>query len=433
MDVRNWLYTSSRLGGWLALAIGCILAMTSPAHAEDLKNRWYFGGNISFLSTTDDIRSNSAIIIGDPGDDGIPFTGDPNEDQGCLDSSIGGSGPFCDPRPDDLLSRETSIEETFKLELNAGYGLTSWLSLQFDASYFKGDVGPIDAFVRQPFLGTNIPDTPPAFVGLDERVISVQAGKITEIPVALSGVIRFRKDSPLNPYLMVGAGMIFAEMDVSSDVAELNARLGQDRIKGVFNETNGDILPTEFAAVKIDGRVPFQWPVTVNVDDAFEWHLGAGAEYFFNDKLSFVFDARYMFADQGVEISLAGEDQVNFLIFSENLFRPDGSVRFFVNTGSAPNTLCTDAEVTDPNGVVTRGSNCAANDPPDKRVTCGVPAVGDFDNSGAVPGDPDICYNNNLYASPTAGSNRPEGLVVVQGGKIDLSGLSVAVGMRFHW
>lgn len=413
---------------------------TSLASAEDLKGKWYLGGNISFLSTFDDIRSNSNVIIGNFGDDGIPFTGDPNEDQGCLDQSVEQTSPFCDPRPDDLLSRESAIEETFRFEVTAGYGMTSWFSLQFDASYFEGDVGPIDTFVRQPFLGSNLPNTPPGFVGLEERTIPVQAGTITEIPVSLSGVIRFRKDSPLNPYVMVGAGMLFAEMDVSGDVASLNARLDGARIRFARNEYNETLVPPEFQGDNIDGTVPLLWPVNVNVEDAFEWHLGAGAEYFFNDRFSMIFDARYMFANQSVNITLGGEDQVDYIIYSENYFRPDGSLKFFVNTAEAPNSSCEEALVRDANGTITRvGRGCSAtgDDAPGARVDCDSPggggSVGDFDNSGSISNDPDVCYNKNLYQASGAGADRPDGIFVVQGGKIDLDGLTIAIGARFHW
>src|SRR5262249_10337033 len=118
----------ARLGTMLAMVLAGI-ALTPPAHAEDLKGKWYFGGNLSFLSTTDSIRSNAGIIIGSLGDDGIPFTGDPNEDEGCVAFS-NSNRPFCDPRPDDLLAREASVEETFKYDLTAGFGVTSWLNLQ---------------------------------------------------------------------------------------------------------------------------------------------------------------------------------------------------------------------------------------------------------------------------------------------------------------
>jgi hypothetical protein len=416
--------------GLSAALLGFIL--TSPVQAEDLKGRWYFGGNLSFLSTTDSVRSNAQIIIGPLGDDGIPFTGDPNEEQGCTTQS---AQSFCDPRPDDLLARETTIEETFKYDLTAGYGLTSWLSLQLDASYFKGNVGPVDTFLRDHFpISTNPADPTSLNVFKDrETVIPVQAGELTEMPVSLTAVIRFRKDSPLNPYVGVGAGMIFANLDRSSDVDELNARINDMRIRGVADEFNRDIVPIAFASLKADGNVPFRWPLVVSVDDAFEWHLTAGAEYFFNDKFSLVFDARYTFADQDVHMDLGGEDQIDLVIFSEKIFRPDGSLQVFAPMGVAPNTLCSDTNYEglgcDPvQRPVSQRVNPQGKDPNTGTVRFTCPTVADFDKDGHV----DQCYGTNVAPS-TMGFTDPRGDLVVQGGKIGLTAFSIAVGMRFHW
>src|SRR5262249_20192393 len=140
------VWRGSSLFAWLAC-----LAVPLPAHAEDLEGRWYAGGHLSFLSTTDGIRSNAEIILGPFGDDGVPFTGDPNEQLNCSLSVT-----FCDPRPNDLLGRESSIEETFAYDLTAGFGFTKRLSLQLDAAYFKGDVGPVQVFLSDHFpVATN--------------------------------------------------------------------------------------------------------------------------------------------------------------------------------------------------------------------------------------------------------------------------------------
>lgn len=426
----------------MACAIGALLlvlviggALGEPAYAEDLKSRWYFGGNVSFLSTTDYIRSNASIIFTNSfGDDGIPFTGDPNELQGCGQRGSGSfsQNPFCDPRPDDLLARETAIEETVKLDVTAGFGITSWLSLQLDGSYFKGDVGPIDAFLRDSYpVGTN-PVNPTALNVFRDREVAlpITAGEITEIPVSLTGVVRFRKDSPLNPYIGAGAGMIFAEMDVADEVGALNTRLASMRIRGIGTETGKDITPASAGSLRDDGRVPFTHPIEVNVEDAFEWHVVGGAEYFFNDKVSLVFDARYTFADQDVTIGLGGEDQIDLIIYSERLFRSDGSLLIFNESGKAPNTFCRDTPV-DANGHFT-GFKCfvpGQPENPEARVTCDRDQVGDWDKDGHLD---DLCYGANTAAS-TSGVRTPDGFVVVQGGEIDLTGFAVAVGMRFHF
>src|SRR5262245_58672534 len=235
--------TRSRMMAWGRVCV-CGLAAAAAfglaagrAHAEDLARRWYFGGSLAFLSTTDDIRPNATINVGPPGDDGIPFTGDRNESIQCVETG-GFSQVFCDPRPDHLLSREMTIEETLKLDLTGGFGLTSWLSLQVDASYFKGDVGPVDAFTRQFYPHAPDPNFNPVPTGLtrSEESFPILAGQITEIPVSISGVVRFRQETSLNPYVGVGGGIIFAEMDVSDDVGALNRRLGNMHIKAASNE-----------------------------------------------------------------------------------------------------------------------------------------------------------------------------------------------------
>jgi len=410
----------------LTLFVG--LALADLARAEDLKGRWYFGGNLSFLSTTDDIRSNSNIIIGPPGDDGIPFTGDPNEAQGCpADLGQQTSGLFCDPRPDDQLSRASSIEETFMLGLTAGFGLTSWLSLQLDAGYFKGNVGPVDAFVRDAIpVGQ---DTGVGFNFIEwkdqERVVPVTAGEITEIPVSLTGIVRFRKDSPLNPYVGIGVGMIFSKIDRSEDVDQLNLRLSRLRIKGVQDEFGKSLTTQADAQFAAFGGIPFRNPVTVEVEDAFEWHAVGGAEYFFNDRISMVFDARYTFADASVHIDLNGINQVDYTIFSEDLFRPDGTVRLFNSRGQAPNPIKPGTE--DPN-IPGSGSRftCDASKPGPRDI--------DDDNGNGNPfDDDDFCYNPQVLTESRKGSGTPTGIFVVQGGKIDLTGFSVAVGVRFHF
>ena len=412
-----------------------VAGMAVPlAQAEDIKGKWYFGGNLSFLSTTDYIRSNSAILIGPLGDDGIPFTGDPNEAPGCTTGAQQGT-VFCDPRPDDLLGRETTIEETFRIELTAGFGLTSWLSIQLDTSYFQGDVSPVDVYTRDVILVDPNPDPPFEPTVFKDRDVSepINAGEITEIPVTLSAVARFRKDSPLNPYINVGVGRIFTDVETSGDVDALNARLNKLRIRGISNEFNEDLVRPQDAPLKPTGDVPMTFPLTFDVEDAWEWHVGAGLEWFQSEKFSLIFDARYTFADSDVVLDLNSADQVDFTIFSEQLFRPDGSVQFFSSTPQAPNTLCSDAG-RGPQGQYAIGCDPNSNPTPTTRVDpdgpAGCPMVGDFDFDGH---NDDFCYNAANVGASRRGARSPDGIVVVQGGTIDLTGLSVAVGVRWHF
>ncbi len=443
-----------RIGEMGVTGVLLLVAFSAGVRAEDLKGRWYFGGNLGFLSTTDDIRSNAAIQITDPGDDGIPFTGDLNEVQGCPTSISQQPGFYCDPRPDDLLVRENTIEESFKLDLTAGFGLTDWLSLQFDAAYFKGTVGPVDAFLREVVPDLNEGVVPPGVPRFNsfidrEQSIPVDGGELTEIPVSLSGVFRFRKDSPLNPYVGAGLGIIFTEFDRSGGIDDLNLRLSRLHIRGVQDEVGNQILAEADPAT---GEFIFDRFVTIDVDDAFEWHLMGGMEYFVNDRFSVVFDARYMFADTSVSIDLGGIDQVNLLINSESLYRANGTQRLFQENAGTANPFCRNliAAGVDPNIIVRNlpatKSGCPELDSPafnSARLVCnpssdagpididGLDSNGQPARQGATGAD-DFCFKMNLSASDR-GLATPQGLFIVQGGKIDLTGFSVAVGVRFHF
>ena len=427
-------------GTGLALMVvlaGVILA--APAQAEDLRGRWYAGGAISYFTTIDDVRSNAFIIFTKEfGDDGIPFTGDPNELTACggLGSAafFPGQDPFCDPRPDDLLARDNVIEDDFRLDLTVGFGLSRSLSLQLDASYFTGQIGPVDVFIRESIPVANSVNQPFVLNLFKDFQTSVPtaAGEITEIPVSLSAIVRFRQDSPLNPYIGAGIGYVFTDLDVDGDIGRLNNRLNGLRIRGVGNEFGQEITPEQFGTVqRLEGQVPNLWPVDIDVSDSFMWHLTGGVEYFFNDRFSMVFDARYQFADTEVTITMRGQDQIDFLIYPEDMFHPDGMTRIFSFLGKAPNTLCTDAG---PEALNWGCSEVGPTAPPSDRISINAGGVGgcpnraeDFDGNGLD----DLCYHNPA-ASP-AGSTQPGGIFLVQGGVIDLTGFAVAIGARFHF
>jgi opacity protein-like surface antigen len=424
---------------FLAMACPAVLLLAgSQARGEDLRQRWYFGGNLSYLSTIDDVRNNAAIIFTEQyGDDNIPFTGDPNEIQGCGQFGSDTFGdPFCDPRPDDLLERDNKIEETFYGMLTAGYGLTSWLNLQVDVGYFEGEVGPVDVFLRDviPVTSGAVDPNNGPLTRLIDRQISEPAefGTIREIPITLSGIVRFRKDSPLNPYIGVGLGVVFTDVDVSQDIDELNERLDSLRLKLAGNEFGKQISDSSSS-----GNLPQEWFVEAELEDAFQWHLNGGVEYFFNDRFSMIFDARYAFVNQDVTITLGGfEDQVDFILFPETFFRDDGSVQIFAAGGSAPNTTCAEAfQNIGTNGyTMTRWDTlgCDPANPNEGNITpnaagggCASPV--DFDGDGNL----DRCYTN-LSPSPS-GQAQPKATLVVQTGDIDLTAFSVAVGARIHF
>jgi outer membrane protein W len=410
------------VGLWAVALI--FAAVTGTALAEDVKGKFYFGANLAVLVTTDNIRSNAALIIAPLGNDGAPFTGDKGEVISC---DTGRSDVFCDPRPDNLLSRQTQLQQTTKLDGHIGYGLTSNFSIQLDTGYYKGDVTNFDVFTTKvvPFRAPNSMDpcgsiTDPnhvfpgfklgescEFFAAKTRNLSqpIKAGQVTEIPLIVNGIVRFRKDSNFNPYIGAGVGYLFTGLTASSAVPQLNSRLEKLHLISATDEFGanfGKVLTTPDG----DGNAIFNLPVSVKVDQGFEWQVVGGGEYFFNDRMSLVFDARYVVAGQQVTISMNGQDQVDLTSFTEDLFRPDGTLKIYTASDTAPNPII------DP--------NVSSN-----RFVCDFKTARpprDYNGDGKL----DACYGGSGFVKPTE-------TIVVQGGRIRLSNFNFGFGIRFHF
>lgn len=408
-----------KTAGLLALALLTALCI-GDSLAEDVKGKFYVGGNLAILVTTDNIRSNAALIIAPLGRDGAPFTGDRGEVISC-DSTR--SNVFCDPRPDDLLSRQTQLQQTLKFDGHIGYGLTSNFSLQLDSGYYKGDITNFDVFTQKvvPFssnpldpcvaLGANDPFGPGVPCEFhNSRTKSektpIKAGKVTEIPLVLNGILRFRKDSNFNPYIGAGVGYLLTSVNQSDAVDALNARLSGLHIISMTDEF-GDRFGRNLVAPDTDGNAPFNRPTTVSIDKGFMYQFVGGGEYFFNDRVSLVFDARYAISGQAINILMrGGQDQIDVTAFTEDIFRKDGSLRVFLAQNSPPNP------VIDPNN-------------PGFRYVCDFqtsPPPRDYDGNGKV----DACFGGS-------GFRKPEEKIVVQGGQIRLSNFNFGFGIRFHF
>jgi hypothetical protein len=411
------------------LAVLC--ASAGVGHAEDIKRKFYVGGTLGVNVYTDAIRNNAALIISPLGDDGAPFTGDEGEIVACEAQAT----VFCDPRPDDLIARETQIEDTIEGRATFGYGLTSLLSLELDVGYFKGQVNNFDVFTtkRVPQGGRSTDPCVQAGLGACDLFFlrnirqkqPITAGDITLTPVEFNAIVRFRKDSNFNPYLGGGLGYLFTSVDVDRKVDDLNDRLSSVNVIAVTDEFGRDFgtvlsLDPNTGVPRIygDGNAPFEYPVEVEIDDGFQFQVLGGGEYFFNDRFSVIFDARYTIAGHKISILMDGQDQINVETFPEEMFREDGSVKIFTRSGQAPNPI-------DPNN-------------PSFRFNCDVDGDGDldfyadYDGDGNLlrdPTDPDQCFNPTP-GTPAARGN-PTETIIVQGGTIKLTHFTFGFGFRF--
>jgi len=339
---------------WGASAILALLASLTLSQAEDTRKKWQFGAGFSYWSTDDNIRSNSTTAFA-PKD----FT------QSGLPSVV-----YFDPRPDANELNEPTIQDNFKVDFHASFGVSRWFALELGASYFKGDVGNIEFFSIDRTVPVSLTQVPAdvnnaeqprdpndptksacadGAVPGDGQVICYQmkpnsetnvtrngflpVGKITEVPVSLSGLVRFRPESPFDPYIGGGLGYIFTSLDTStsrvstpfemtaSDANGSNRFVrmrGFDDVQAYTNGLNvadirsgprGTLTFPPLGTVNATGKAIS--PLVASVEDGPEYHLMGGVDYYFNDHLSLYIDGRYLWARSRVKIRIDGEDQIS--------------------------------------------------------------------------------------------------------------------------
>lgn len=357
-----------------ALALS-LLFVSSKVGAEDTRKKWQIGGGISYWSTIDDIRSNSTTAYA-PGGGNLP------------------SITYSDPRPDANELNQPTIQDGWKLDFNASFGITRWFALEIGASYFQGPVGNIEFYTEDRHLAINLTPTlqdpadgsancsnpnGPNFVadcramsGSSDPAIVVKngflpVGELTEVPVQLSGIVRFRPESPFDPYVGAGIGYIFTGLDTSqSDIGtpvtlstssiagdnrqvvmrnfddvqgytdSLVARVIQSGVRGTqtYPRTLADI-----AEIEAFGGTPIT-ALTATVDSAPEFHLMGGVDYYFTNHFSLYIDGRYTWAQSKVEVRIDGQNQVHM------------GIKDFGCVNGAPTCSTLDGDVVDTTEVV---------------------------------------------------------------------------------
>ncbi|HKY31116.1 MAG TPA: hypothetical protein VJV23_01180 [Candidatus Polarisedimenticolia bacterium] len=367
----------------------CALAAGGASHAKDVRRLWFAGGSFAYHTTDDAIRSDATLEA--------------------------------DPRPDHLAGRETALEDTLQYGLHAGFGLSPRVALHLEAGWFRSEVGPLDAFLGEQYPAASNTAVPHVLnvTRRVERSIPFVAGEMTQIPVSLTGTLRFRKDRNFNPFVGAGLGMVFMEFEPRDGFYEVNRRLERMRIVRLNDARGNKITPPWYEdRIRLtDDRIPMIHSLTYDVDNASQWHLSAGFEQSLTDRLGLVVDARYHFFNKSKPLKLRFEhvpgttdpyrprDQINFLFHPEALFREDGSLLIFNDKGNSPNPVI-------------------PGDPKGGRYTCVPGEFVDIDDDLRV----DFCYEDKPSSEDDA-----IGQFLVQGGEIDLSGFTIQLGLRWYF
>jgi len=290
-----------------------------PAHAEDTKGKWQFGFGFTYFATSDYIRSNSdiAIATANAGDTlGLPPV-----------TSV-------DERPDQNMLNEPTVHDDFRFDLKASYGLTRWLAVEVLAGYMTTSVGNMEYWVEDqsiayqgspsatfslPFCGPNQDqvcfdyhtNTPSQVV----HNVFVPIGTITEKPVQLSAIVRFRPESPLDPYIGLGIGYLFTDLKTSD---EFNAKSQGVADLVVSAASEGEYTDAGHAdKLAPEGQPGFHpAPMVATVSSGLTWHAIGGVDYFLNQHVALFLDARFTWTNAEVNITTDGAHQVLFSTYS---------------------------------------------------------------------------------------------------------------------
>ncbi len=314
--------------------LGLSMLLTATwAGAEDTRKKWQFGGGVSYWSTVDDIRSNSTTAY-------APVN---PAQAGSLPSIL-----FSDPRPDANELNQPTIDDSWKFDFNASFGLTRWVAIELQGSYFKGSVGNVEFYSEDRFLPVNLNVVQGIKNGINCDLVLcyqmsgpsdatsvtrngfVPIGDLTEIPIQLSGVVRFRPESPFDPYVGAGVGYMFTSLDTAASqvgtpfVISASTSQGENRVvtmKGfddIQNYTNG----LSVANIASGARAVITYPtggsegdttitgLSASVENAPEVHLMGGVDYYFTNRFSMYIDARYVWAQSKVEVRIDDQNQI---------------------------------------------------------------------------------------------------------------------------
>jgi hypothetical protein len=163
-------------------------------------------------------------------------------------------------------------------------GLRVWL---------VGDLGDVEVQVQF----ANQPD--PQTQDFAFRAFPVTAGKVTEVPIQLTAVARFRPKASFNPYLGVGVGYTLVGFSSSNSLDQLSANM--DASRGGFAVLQGGAAAGGESFGAVQGEEDLSG-ARVSARDTFEWHAAGGLEYSFRSKWALFLDFRYVFAARALSI-----------------------------------------------------------------------------------------------------------------------------------
>lgn len=369
MSRRNAILVSS--------AVAClVLASTLDVRAEEFEKKFRLAFSLGAYSTTDTERSPSA---------NVRTVLRPN---GEIEDNI------YDPQNDSAAFAQYGIESQNGVVLSASYAFTRLWYVEASVGYRRGNVGKVE--LEAQFDGTPIPTDVQAF---NFTSFSLNGGTMNQIPVQLTAGIRFRPKATLNPYLCAGVGYSFISFTPSDEINRLSSTLGSST--GSFVPVRGGQRGGEGFDEALAGPSTALSGITVDVQNAPEWHFGGGLEFSFKSRWVVFVDARYSVYSGTFGMTVNGADELGISVPNDQIVQdspgwngPFGAFRI-------------------PQGLVDGGSWVAKKDAP-PNTTC------------THTSDHSFCE----LTGPPDGQLDP-GLYYVHAGKLRFDGASLQIGIKF--
>jgi opacity protein-like surface antigen len=295
--------------------------------------RFRLGMNASLMSGTDKIRSHSsnAVIFRNVliNDSVIRF--EPRvEASGRINISpviTGGDLGFRvnndfirDPRKDSGVFQNTALEETAWFELNLAADIKTWrhgtLLVQADAGYYSGDGGEIEVAVdiaEEAILNPVDQDLTADDPFANFQFLYPNSGRVTQVPMSITGIWQFRPRSPFRPYFGIGFGYLAVDVSSSSQLAVLNDQLSDISFEWTVrgNLVASGILGEDAAGNSRDA-------ITVEATSGALYTIRGGLEYNINRKWSVFMSANFIQTPARIQIRTLG-----FQDFGQGIGRND--------------------------------------------------------------------------------------------------------------
>ncbi|HEX6852521.1 MAG TPA: outer membrane beta-barrel protein [Candidatus Polarisedimenticolaceae bacterium] len=262
--------------------VACAAAFVAFANvqAEDVAKKFRLGFSLGGYDTETKVKSDSANSL---------FITD-------------ASGLFIDairdPRNDDAAIGELGIKPQTRASLSASYAFNSMFVLEASIGYQKGDVGDVE-MQAQLVSPQQIPSTQEFLFD----IFRFPAGEMSQIPIEITALARFRPKAALSPYLGAGVGYRLVSFTASTRLNEVSAALQSSR--GGLATLTGFFGARGFSGVP-EGMIRSFGGAEYSAPDSFQWQAVGGFDYAFNRHWTGFVDLRYVFASREFSLTFDG-------------------------------------------------------------------------------------------------------------------------------